>query len=208
LEGSDWPALTIAGTSLPPAEVEHIFTNYATAHSATIRYYDFGEGTETVPNAVTLSDIGRMVLMDPRLSGSDAAHLLDRGNAVDARWERFDADADVVDADPAQPGSNSLWREMLAQYEMLRKSGVREAKITKPLHLKRPRPFPIVDSRVTSIYGRGDRWRMLRHDVVANHEALAHLRRVSATAQMPEVQHLHALTDLRLIDIAAWTLGS
>ena len=109
----------------------------------------------------------------------------------------------------------------------------RWAQAAKLLHLKRPGFFPVTDSRFWKTYKLmldnmtvGDPsphdWVVVRHDLITNGAAetpetrdpespFAHLRsRLNAGRPKDEddkVDGILALTDLRLLDIAAWSLG-
>lgn len=64
---------TTAGRDVSPDEAFERLRDYGGLHARTIEFYDHG-GQDT-PNAVTLADIGRLVVIDARLSGNDV-----RGN--------------------------------------------------------------------------------------------------------------------------------
>lgn len=59
---TNWPVLNIRGTELTPEESREHFTTYARRHGATVREYDLREDLE--PNAVTVTDLGRMILIN------------------------------------------------------------------------------------------------------------------------------------------------
>lgn len=89
------------------------------------------------------------------------------------------------------------------------------------LHLKRPAAVPILDSKVTAVYrqraeeaaGRYPRlnyvkaayWAAIRDELIANTEsdALQHLR-AALLDQGTLGEHLHRITDLRLLDMLTW----
>jgi len=70
--------------------------------AGTVAYYDFaGTGRLQTSTAthVTLDDLGRVTLMNPKISGADAARLL--ALRLDpALWAAVPRDADLADADP------------------------------------------------------------------------------------------------------------
>lgn len=208
---NDWPDLKVRHAVLNRAETRALFSQYARDHEATIRYYDLHD-VDPEPNAVTIADLGRMVFMNARLEGDDAATLLRLGNSPDADWARFPTDVAIADAvaDPQNPDPGSLWAAMLDQYSVLRKKGLRDAKITKLLHLKRPLLFPILDSFVNRFYRDAgiprERWAPIRDDVIANTDSWQQLRSAARMVQDPAVQLLAQLTDLRLHDIAVWSI--
>jgi hypothetical protein len=204
-----WPELTIRQAHPSSTETEHLFRSYAFDHPKTIEVYDLGENSD--PNEVTPLDLGRMLLMNPRLTGNDAANLLKLGNSGEARWDRFPLNATIADADPDDESPDSLWLEMQKQYDLFRMHGLANAKITKLLHLKRPNLFPIVDSYVRKFYKRAgitnQRWRHIREDVISNSTTFAEVRTAAAESTHESVRRLEKLTDLRLHDIATWSLA-
>jgi hypothetical protein len=131
------------------------------------------------------------------------------------------AAAHLRDADPAVHGG--LYDQALAVFNRLLTPGIRFAKLSKILHLKRPRLFPILDSRVlrayrrtaaeTAIRYRTERpgfqllyWAAVRDDVIAsgNIAALAALRELLHQDADSRVQRAAMLTDVRLLDILTW----
>lgn len=93
------------------------------------------------------------------------------------------------------------------------------AKISKVLHLKRPRQYPILDSRLVRIYGeaaartaatyssRGKRqmyWAAIRSDLNRSADGLTELRSRMAAHPAARVQALRAVSDLRLHDMLTW----
>lgn len=99
---------------------------------------------------------------------------------------------------------------MQHQYEVLDSKGLGHAKITKLLHLKRPALFPIIDSFVRSFYAdhgvTAQWWAHIRSDVIANTGTFAELRSAAAESGDSAVVRLGRLTDLRLHDIAIWSI--
>lgn len=207
---SEWPELHIQNVSLTRAETASVFIGYAQRHPATLRYYDLRP--DDTPDQVTVTDLGCMVLINARLSGDDAATLLKYANAPHTDWTRFRPDLAISDAvvDPADRASDSPWQAMQEQYEILDRKGLGNAKITKLLHRKRPQLFPIVDSFVRRFYATcgisRHHWEAIRRDVITNTGAFEQLRATASGHHDPDVQQLAQLTDLRLIDIAIWSI--
>jgi hypothetical protein len=98
---------------------------------------------------------------------------------------------------------------------------VRSGKLHKVLHLKRPHLYPILDSQLRRTYrtkaklagaqlarhGQPSRpayWAAIRDDLLANALALRQLR--DQLVEDPELERLAGLSDLRLLDILAWSL--
>lgn len=80
--------LKIAGHELTEDEALRALNRYP---EATVRLYDLG-GTDAGPfpnDGVTLADIGRVAVLNPRLSGTDVAASFDAG--PDAPWHRAPA---------------------------------------------------------------------------------------------------------------------
>src|SRR5437879_4917690 len=63
-----------------------VLLGFARGEAGTLKYYDFGGRHGPTPSdGVTLEDIGRMMLMNPGLYGSEVAALLDAGSS--APWD-------------------------------------------------------------------------------------------------------------------------
>src|SRR4051812_38053265 len=93
-----WPQVTIRNRDLTETQTQARFEDYARTHWMTIAVYDLEPDPE--PNKVTSADLGRMVFMNTRLSGDDAANLIRLGNSPDARWDQLPLDAQLSDANP------------------------------------------------------------------------------------------------------------
>jgi len=190
----------------------------------TVRYYDCA-GTprpeRSTAQRVTLADLGRITLMNPKVSGADAAALLELEVAEDV-WAAVPPDADLADADPAVTGG--LCDAALALHDANRLRGVSLGKVGKLLHLKRPALFPVLDRELQRLYAtrateqarrpemtfRGYRrvyWEAVRADLVAWRQAGA-FTTLRAELTHDETRSGWAeLTDLRLLDITAWSYG-
>src|SRR5207245_1105774 len=99
--------------------------------------------------------------------------------------------------------------------------GISYAKASKLLHIKHPKLIPIVDREVRRIYEAKAKaavgkkrtrerrwWAVIRDDLIANDVAFKEIR-----ARLQEYDDDHArrvgqLTDLRLLDILAWEMGT
>jgi hypothetical protein len=228
-------SVTLAGRTLDVSEMAQELRNYAHNHSATLRQYDRA-GTEhqaSRRDEVTADDLGRMVVFSARLSPDGAVDLLEHDPGPDA-WNALPGDLDIT-ADPARPLDEWLAsREVQAadalfqHYRRGRGTGNRRAWASKRLHLKWPRFFPIVDSRIVMAYAErasalarenelGSRrrqapirayWAAIRVDLVAEGtiEALTEAAREAAKdadSSDPALllQHLSAV---RLADILTW----
>jgi len=190
----------------------------------TVRYYDCA-GTprpeRSTAQRVTLGDLGRITLMNPKVSGADAAALL--GLEVDDDvWAAVPPDADLADADPTVTGG--LYDAASALHDAHRLRGVSLGKIGKLLHVKRPALFPVLDRDLRWLYDtrakeqarrpeltfrryRRVYWGAVRADLVAWREAGAFAALRGELAQDETRSGWAELTDLRLLDITAWSYG-
>ena len=113
---------------------------------ACLANYDFG-GT-SAPDTVDISDIGRMI--GSRMVGMnalEAAELIRLGPS--APWHGVPIDARLEDA---APGTKLFGAAMALRAHFEAISGVKEAKATKLLAMKRPALFPVIDERVVRLY--------------------------------------------------------
>lgn len=207
-------SLTIAERSLPFDDAFQLLRAYGDKHSQTVAYYD--HGGQDSPNAVTLADIGRLVVINARLSGNDVGRLI---QAVDAdTWSALPLDASFLDL-PEDPSSSDIYQKASDIYALLTppRRGVQMTKATKLMHLKRPQLMPIVDSVAQTAYGdlaakaakeigRGRRayWPCIWADARRNEDALPPLRRRLADCGSPVAD----LPSLRLHDMLVWSLFS
>lgn len=128
--------------------------SYAERYGATIEHYDLGGPNEIdVDDAVSAADIGRMVFINAKLDGDDAAQLV-RFNlatylaplSIDLRFE--DIDLDPRGSDRTYAAMESAWTALKALPK------IKNAKASKLLHLKRPNLFPIIDRDVKKVYDK------------------------------------------------------
>jgi hypothetical protein len=198
---------------------------YAVEYADTVRFYDLagdpdgqpGPGGAADPvDAVTLSDIGRLVVINAGLSAGDVATLMD----IDAAAE-FAAVPATARLEHCEPGS-ALCQAATALYEkyrLARGSNIGRAKRSKLLHLKRPWLVPIADARVISVYHRqadswaarlgipDGHWEAVREDLTAGTDDFKRLTTRLCDHQQPAVRRLGQLTNLRLLDILAWMIS-
>jgi hypothetical protein len=168
------------------------------------------------PNIITAEEIARTRKVSSRISHAEAEWFIATGTS--APWVSIDAD--LRDADPGETGQ--LYDAMLALYNHFESSaptGISTAKISKVLHLKRPKLFPILDSRLHRRYRpaasaeasrhpeRQHRlmyWAAIRLDLLRSNQGLAHLRSRIADHPSENVQKLGSVSDLRLLDMVTW----
>jgi hypothetical protein len=168
------------------------------------------------PSAVTADEIRRTRKVSSRISAAEGDWFI--ALARTAPWTP--SDADLRDADPGESGG--LYDSMLHLYSHFAGAapkGVNTAKVSKVLHLKRPKQFPILDSRLVLIYreaatraaaayaSRGNRrmyWAAIRSDLISSADGLNELRTRMATHPAARVQQLQAVSDLRLLDMLTW----
>lgn len=190
----------------------------------TVRYYDSAGATHperSTAQRITLGDLGRITLMNPKVSGPEAAALLGLEVAEDL-WAAVPPDADLADADPAATGG--LYDAASALHDAHRLRGVSLGKIGKLLHLKRPALFPVLDRELRWLYDtrateqaqrpelafRGYKrvyWEAVRADLVAWRAAGAFAALRAELANSEIRSGWAELTDLRLLDITARSYG-
>jgi hypothetical protein len=176
---------------------------------ACLANYDFG-GT-SAPDGVDAADIGRMVgSRMVGLNAHEAAELIQQGSS--APWHGVPIDARLEDATPGSPLYDSAMT-LFDHFQAI--SGVKAAKATKLLVMKRPSLFPVIDDRVTALYkaaaasqvGASHRTiASIRHDVCqpTTIKALADLRRALLVNGNLKALRLAQLTGLRLRDVVLW----
>ena len=202
-----------------------LLQDYAVEHADTVRIYDLGGNLEGRPgpggaaepvSAVSLADIGRLVVINADLAAADVATLIDVDAATEftaipptARLEQCELDSDLYQAATA----------LYEKYRLPPGSNIGPAKRSKLLHLKRPWLVPIADTRVISVYRhRADdwaaklgtpsgHWEAVREDLNAATDDLEWLTATLSDHQQQEVRLLGRLTSLRLLDILAWMIG-
>lgn len=205
--------LTVAGRTVP--DPISVFEEYARRYRRTLAGYD--QAGQSPPNEITLSDVAATRVIASRISFQQSQQILSRAKENRCLLEAIPVDAQMQDADPAENGG--LYDAMSALYLVLQGPGIRDSKVSKVLHLKRPSLYPILDSALAKFYreaagraaahypNRGFRrmaWAAIRDDVVSNRQTLADVRGAVAENDLLSRQRVHELSDLRLLDILAW----
>lgn len=208
-------AVHIGDHELSPDQARDILRDYARRYDGTVLWYDLagdehghpGPGGAAEPlNAVTLADIGRLVIINAGLRAEDVAQLLDAGLA-----KEFSAVSPAARLEECEPGG-SLYSAATLLYDLFRLPGIGGVKRSKLLHLKRPWLIPIYDTHVHRIYktwaADGGWWEAARRDLVDGAKDFAWLSASLSDDDDVLVRRAGKLTELRLLDILAWTLGS
>lgn len=192
--------------------------DYADSHSATIKHYDLGGPDEVdIVDSVSSEDIGRMVFINARLSGADAAHLTSADLMVKLHPLGIDLRVEDVELDPR--ANDPRYLAMLDAWSTLQAlPKIGAAKASKLLHLKRPKLFPLIDSYVKRVYKSSalaagialgstspHYWLPLAADTKANAPDFATVR--DELSEDASTRHLIYLSDLRFQDILAWRLA-
>ncbi len=173
--------LQVASHGLTLDQALAALIGFARGEAGTLKYYDFcGRHGPAPSDGVALEDIGRMMLMNPGLYGSEVAAVLDAGSS--APWDLVGHTEQLQDADPAESGG--LWGGAKSLFDYFdRIDGIGLAKASKLLHIKRPHFYPVLDSFVVAEYGcwRPDEkpdscWEAVRKDLIAGASALAQIR--------------------------------
>jgi Family of unknown function (DUF6308) len=213
--------LCIAGQTV--SDPIAIWRDYDRRYPRAIRDYDFGPAGK--PDTLTLGEILRMRVIDSDISDGEAEELADRAAERRCPWDDIPAGADLARADPDLPrGLFDKAARFYWHFTSDRISRPRIAKVHKALHLKRPGLYPILDDRLRKLYG--DRaalwvgrlarlhvtiddsapfWAAIRQDLVGNEAELGDYRCQLAADPDESLRQLARLSDLRLLDIVAWT---
>ena len=167
----------------------------------------------------------RRPYLNSRISKEEGARLIELGRTAD--WSLVRKEDRLVDADPAQP--SGLYERAQSLYRHFADSagrGISAGKIHKVLHAMRPHFFPILDSRLRTLYRDKARvaatelrksgvdvsskfayWAAIRKDLVSNAEALVELRdQLREGDESPLQIAAEVLSDVRLMDIVSWRI--
>ena len=203
-------------------EAGDMLREFAISHHETVLWFDLGGDTEGQPgrqgaadpvDAVTMADIGRLVVIAARPQPDDVPILLNAAPRsaftsvpARARLEEWEA-------------RSSLDRAATELYNCFRRKGIGQAKRSKLLHLKRPWLVPIYDTHVTKVYQRRARslraevgslaaawWEASKRDLIDGAPEFSRLAADLAADPDPAVRRVSKLTPLRLLDILAWSL--
>jgi len=220
------PDFSLAGKAVRAQDVAAALLAYPVK---TLRYYDNGDDQDPddegpVREAVLMSDIGRMCVIEPSLSGADVVALVEAGR--DAPFDAVAPDDRLEFADPEEAGG--LYDRANDLYQHFFKiDGIKSAKASKLLHLHRPQLYPILDRWVKALYreaadeaakasttrspnGEPMFWAAIREDLIVNSGSLLDLRHWCAEqhgAATARWSLLGGLTDLRLLDVLAWSVA-
>lgn len=203
----DYRFLQVASHMLNLDQALTVLLGFARGEAGTLQHYDFGGQKGISPSdGVTLEDIGRMMLMNPRLYGSEVAALIGAGSS--APWDAVGYTERLEDADPDERGG--LWdraRSLFDYFDQI--GGIGLAKASKLLHIKRPFFYPVLDSFVVAEYGCPDGnpdgcWAAVRNDLLHGAPALAQIRR--RLDRIDAAVLLRQVSDVRLLDILAWSI--
>ncbi|MHB8290509.1 MAG: DUF6308 family protein [Acidimicrobiales bacterium] len=177
----------------------------------TVERYDFGPSSG--PNAVTSLEVGQLVAGEMvGLSMSDASQLVER--AKTAPWHWVPIDARLEDALP----TSDLYQAACELYDHFNVPNIKDAKISKLLHRKRPSLIPILDSVAIDVYREAANvqgsvyselsddylyWEAIRLDISQpeNIDAVAELRIQLRTRPSVRERLLATLSTLRLRDM-------
>lgn len=215
------PPITVAGRTIDNPLVA--VARYLVEHPGTVVHYDFAAGTsEEVTSQLVRAT--RRPWMNSRISAAEETWFIERARS--APWGLVAPDAQLRDADPTRPGklydaASTLWDHFWSDAP----KGVGVAKISKVLYLMRPALFPILDSRLTSLYDATARaaarevathrpefksykrldWEAVRRDLLSNDRPLGELRTALKNVEVALAPEASAkLSDLRLLDMLAW----
>lgn len=201
--------------------------SYLGRHHGTVDHFDLFEPWDPAARQVDrdLIRATRTPWMNSRISNEEMHWFIRRSKT--APWSSVRPLADLRDADPCKTGE--LWDKADALYgHFTGRRGVSHGKISKVLHLMRPRLAPIVDSRLWTLYRSQARraardvrahredfgyelspWAAVREDLLANAAALEEIRRSLASDVDERARRVaEHVSDLRLLDMASWPLAA
>jgi hypothetical protein len=185
----------------------------------TVSFYDLGPPSAL--DAITPTDIGRLIVIEG-VGQKVAVDLLLAGQ--NAPWGLVPHGSRLEDADP----DGELYGNATTLFEHFDTvPGVGTAIASKLLHLKRPSFFPLLDNVVRDLYHRaaadhyglstkwqkerprwdGLYWAAVRDDLL-DRENQSGLRAIRSSLRRLGTDHamnVARLTDLRLLDILAWS---
>lgn len=207
------PQLTVAGRTIK--DPMGVFEHYAQRYGRTLAKYDFSVQDDS--HSIALPDVTVTRVIASRISATQAHQIVARAAESRHLLQAIPVDARLQDADPAQ--TDELYDAMTALHKSLQGPGIRDSKVSKVLHLKRPSLYPILDSALSKFYRKAARaaaarypergyrimaWAAIRDDLLANRQTLEALRPIMAANDVLHAQQVHELSDLRLLDILAW----
>ncbi|NCD17157.1 MAG: hypothetical protein EOL91_07560 [Actinobacteria bacterium] len=205
--------LTVAGHTVE--DPVSVFERYAKQYGRTLAEYDFAPQPD--PDEIARQDAITTRIIASRISNAQAQQIVERARANRELLQAIPVEARLHDADPAE--TDGLYDAMSALHAALQGPGVRDSKVSKLLHLKRPSLYPILDSALARFYRQAARdaaarypergfrrmaWAAIRDDVITNQEQLDALRPALAANPVLKARRVHELGDLRLLDILAW----
>lgn len=169
------------------------------------------------PGVVSAAEIRRTHAVHSRIGERHAKWFVQRSRSWD--WSAIPVGASLRDADPAVvDGLYDTASAMFRHFLDAKPSRVTVGKISKVLHLKYPALIPIVDTHLCRVYRVAARrpadqssrrrgkettryWRAIRQDLLCSdlgplREGMRHENSLAVLA---------TLTDLRLLDVLAWS---
>ena len=208
--------ITLAGTPVP--DPLGTLCAYAIGGTGkTVDVYDFA--TPGDPDVLTSEQVTTTRQIHSRISNAERDAMVEEAAKHQHLWKAVPQDARLVEADPAVQGG--LYDNMTALYKSLTDlRGVKSAKASKVLMLKRRHLYPMLDSRVLALYRKAATdaarkypergyqrmyWAAIREDVIRNQESLTEIR-LALTSMKGRSARLAELSDVRLLDILAWRL--
>jgi hypothetical protein len=194
-----------------------VWRQYVRVHPKTIEEYDLaGHGD---PAILIREEVRRTRRISSRISSRECELFV--GQWPSSGAADIPMGAHIGDADPLQP--DGLYGEAQRVVgTFIANRGIGYTKAYKVLHIKRPHLYPLLDSRLRALYKQPEReyrethkrelpdrsrcfWGPIRQDVLANKSALDEYRD-ELRAQTGLLSQLADLSDLRLLDIAAWQI--
>lgn len=212
-------ALTIAGErcTLSASSLVRYATHPKSAR--TLERYDAraAEFLKASDVRLTIDDIRLTRLIYSRISEDEARWFVER--SASAPWQGLPPKNELRSA----TGGSGLYQAALAIYDHFlagRRRGIGVAKISKVIHLARPRFFPILDQHVMARYktaatqvtpppgstAKRHFWLAVAEDLrdPRTAEGLKEIRSWARDHEANQVQRLATLSDVRLLDIATW----
>lgn len=198
---------------------------YLECHDGTVSHYDLG-GFDRGAVSAELIRATRRPWMGSRISRVEERWFIE--HSADARWSGVPAGAQLAAADPLvadglYDAAERLWLHFLKPHHR----GVGWGKTSKVLHLMRPALYPILDTRLQHFYRdaaaqaasalRARRsnlshrrlfWAAIREDLLASAGGLQAVRDELDLDKTWISHDGHTLSDVRLLDMLAWSGGN
>jgi hypothetical protein len=168
----------------------------------------------------------RRPFLNSRISHAQGEALVSRATSAD--WSLVPGEKALASGDPLEDQQSiDQAARLYAHFADPKITGVSRGKIHKVLYVMRPAYFPIVDSRLAALYKDRARewdkkfrannlwsgylapayWAAIRDDLERNVEVLTSVRHTVSSDYAEQFEQIMSkLTDVRLLDMLAWSI--